>query len=199
VRYRIYVRCDALSKKTFQVAKANGIKLVVQVKENQKNLLKKCEEICKMGKVMDVYNEEEEINRNRIGQRKIEIYEYPMDKLRGKYIKIVIKVKRMMWKKDTKTKTVKQTREVAYYVSNYVEYANEMGKIIRRHRHIENKNHYVKDVSLEEDKSRIRKNPEIMAILRSIALNILRKNEIKNIKTALYENSLNIQKVITLF
>jgi hypothetical protein len=53
-------------------------------------------------------------------------------------------------------------------------------------------------VSLEEDKSRIRKHPEIMAILRSMALNILRVNGIKNIKTALYENSLKLDNILNL-
>ncbi|MDR0607935.1 MAG: hypothetical protein LBG52_06430 [Candidatus Peribacteria bacterium] len=88
-------------------------------------------------------------------------------------------MKKKMWREKTKSKNIRKTKEEVYYVSNFIESAEEMGRIVRGHRHIENKSHYVKDASLEEDKSRIRKNPEIMAILRSMALNILRKNEVK--------------------
>jgi predicted transposase YbfD/YdcC len=44
----------------------------------------------------------------------------------------------------------------------------------RGHWGIENCNHHVRDVTFEEDKSRIRIKPLIMASLRSFALNILR-------------------------
>ena len=68
--------------------------------------------------------------------------------------------------------------------------AKELNKIIRSHWSIENCNHYVRDVALEEDKSRIRKNSGIMARIRSFALNILRFKNKKNIQRALYENCL---------
>lgn len=53
----------------------------------------------------------------------------------------------------------------------------------RGHWCIENKVHYVRDVTMLEDYSRIRKGsgPRIMAIFKNIALNILRSNGIKNI------------------
>ena len=51
---------------------------------------------------------------------------------------------------------------------------------------IENRNHYVRDVSCDEDKSRIRDNPGIMARARSFALNIMRKNGITNVAQALW-------------
>jgi len=44
---------------------------------------------------------------------------------------------------------------------------------------------------LKEDESRIRINPENISTIRSFALNILRKNKVKNIKGELYENSLD--------
>ncbi len=61
---------------------------------------------------------------------------------------------------------------------------------IRRHWGIENRNHHVRDVSCDEDKSRIRDNPGIMARARSFALNILRTNGITNVAQALW-NALN--------
>jgi predicted transposase YbfD/YdcC len=66
-----------------------------------------------------------------------------------------------------------------------------------QHWGIENKNHYVRDVSLQEDASRIRKNPYNLSVLRSTAMNILRKNKVLNIKGELYENSLHWTKVFS--
>ncbi|MBC7953927.1 MAG: transposase [Rhodospirillaceae bacterium] len=57
---------------------------------------------------------------------------------------------------------------------------------IRGHWGIENRNHYVRDVSCDEDKSRIRDNPGIIARARSFALNIMRKNGITNVAQALW-------------
>ncbi len=56
---------------------------------------------------------------------------------------------------------------------------------------IENRNHYVRDVTLGEDKSRIRVNPGVMARLRSFTLNILRANGAENIAKTLWLNTIN--------
>lgn len=66
-----------------------------------------------------------------------------------------------------------------------------------QHWGFENKNHYVREVSLHEDASRIRKNPYNLSVLRSIVMNILRKNKVLNIKGELYENSLHWTKVFS--
>ena len=50
----------------------------------------------------------------------------------------------------------------------------------------QNQNHWVRDVTLAEDASRIRVNPGIMARLRSQALNIARANGVTNIAEALW-------------
>jgi hypothetical protein len=60
---------------------------------------------------------------------------------------------------------------------------------------IENSNHCVRDVSLREDFSRIRKNPEIMATLRSFGLNLMHVNREMNIGRAVYRNSADVEKM----
>jgi predicted transposase YbfD/YdcC len=70
-----------------------------------------------------------------------------------------------------------------------------LASYIREHWWSENKNHYVRDVVLKEDASRIRTNPGILARLRSFALNILRFNSVDNIKAALFENAINSDNV----
>jgi len=47
-----------------------------------------------------------------------------------------------------------------------------------------------------EDKSRIRKNPQNMARLRSFSLNVMRVNKSENISRDLYKNAMNIEKVL---
>ena len=60
---------------------------------------------------------------------------------------------------------------------------------------IKNCNHYVRDVAMKEYQSRIRKNPENMAKLRSLGLNMMRKKGVKNIQNETYKNVLNIDKL----
>ena len=68
---------------------------------------------------------------------------------------------------------------------------------IRNHQGIENRNHHVRDVTMKEDKSRIRTNPHIFARLRSFAINILRKNNVRNISLELFSNCMNLKNVLS--
>ena len=70
------------------------------------------------------------------------------------------------------------------------------GDAIRGHWGIENRNHYVRDVSCDEDKCRIRDNPGIMARARSFALNILRKNGVTNVANALWNGALSLDHIL---
>ena len=79
------------------------------------------------------------------------------------------------------------SKERRYYISSLTNDAELLAKAIRGHWGIENKLHWVLDVQFNEDDSRIRKDnaPENLAIIRQIALNLLRqektaKNGVKN-------------------
>jgi predicted transposase YbfD/YdcC len=91
----------------------------------------------------------------------------------------------------------KERGEVAFYVSSAAGLpATEWAHAIRGHWGIENRNHHVRDVSCDEDKSRIRDNPGIMARARSIALNILRKNGVSNVAQALWDGALSLNLIL---
>jgi len=76
--------------------------------------------------------------------------------------------------------------EQHYYISSLDVAAKTFAHIIRSHWKIENSLHYVKDVSFDEDSSRIRTHqaPLILTMLKSLAINIMNINQIPNIKKA---------------
>ena len=111
-------------------------------------------------------------------------------------VNVVVRVQRHRQLFDTKTKLWKNSDEISFYISTIILSAQEFCHAIRNHWGIENRNHYVRDVTLGEDKSRIRINPHIFAKLRSFALNILRTNKVENVNLALFENCMNLDNVL---
>jgi len=71
-----------------------------------------------------------------------------------------------------------------------------LAEAIRGHWGIENRLHDVLDTALGEDASRIRKNPGVFAHLRHFALNRLRHNGQSNIHAALYDNAMDLERVL---
>ena len=73
----------------------------------------------------------------------------------------------------------KETRRVRFYISSLPSNADRLLHAVRRHWAIENELHWVLDVALNEDHSRVRKDqaPENLAVLRHIALNLLKQEK----------------------
>ena len=69
--------------------------------------------------------------------------------------------------------------ETSYYISSVEKNAAKIARAIRNHWHIENSLHWVLDVCFDEDRCRVRKDhaPENMAILRHIALNLIKQEK----------------------
>jgi hypothetical protein len=113
------------------------------------------------------------------------------------FIKTIIRVTRRTLLHSAATGLWGQRGEVAFYVSSAAGFpAAAWVAAIRGHWGIENRNHYVRDVSCDEDKSRIRDNPGIMARARSFALNIMRKNGIANVAQALWDGALSLDHIL---
>ena len=75
--------------------------------------------------------------------------------------------------------------ETGYYISSLGSEIKQLAKAIRGHWGIENSLHWVLDIAFREDESRIRKDhaPENFAVLRHMALNLLKKEpSVKSIK-----------------
>lgn len=70
----------------------------------------------------------------------------------------------------------KHTRETAYYLSSRCQTARYLGRMVRQHWQIENGLHYVLDVSLGEDASRVRRDNAAINLgtMRNMVINLLR-------------------------
>lgn len=73
----------------------------------------------------------------------------------------------------------KTTTERRYFISSLSADAKEIAETVRSHWAIENSLHWVLDVTLGEDNSRIRKSnaPENIAVVRHSVLNLLRASK----------------------
>jgi predicted transposase YbfD/YdcC len=92
------------------------------------------------------------------------------------------------------TKTGKRTRETVYLITSLASVQaspERLARLIRSQWRIENRLHYVRDVTFGEDASQIRTGhgPENMATIRSLAINLLREAGFNNIAGAIRDMS----------
>lgn len=105
------------------------------------------------------------------------------------------------------TRTVKcrekQTVEVQYAITSVPRRLADASQLLKWWRglwHIENREHYVRDVTFGEDASRIRTGaaPQIMSGVRNAAISLLRALKIDNIAAALREFAWNPHRLFTI-
>ena len=187
--------------KTIEVVKAAGGEALVQVKANQPSLEAAFEALPISHKPQDRHVEIGKIRRNRQEKRVVEVFRV------GRSLELAewqthaveaVRVTRTVLHKDVATGWKwRPTHEVAWYASTRGgNSATYYAAATRGHWGVENRVHYVLDVAMHEDASRVRKCPIILSILRSFALNILRFNQINNIADALWRNAMNFDRVL---
>jgi predicted transposase YbfD/YdcC len=90
----------------------------------------------------------------------------------------------------------KLTEEMAYFISSRNENGFFYAEGVRSHWQIENSLHWVKDVTLKEDASKIRMGhaPQNISTIKNMGMNIFRKNNYTKIAeaTRLVSNDINI-------
>jgi hypothetical protein len=92
----------------------------------------------------------------------------------------------------------KRTEATRYFITSVpraVAGASELLGWTRGHWSIENKSHYVRDVTFGEDASRIRKHsgPEVMAAIRNTAIGFMRSIGVTNIAEGLRRNASRVE------
>lgn len=188
--------------KTIEAVKASGGEALLQVKGNQPSLEAAFEALPAEQEPQDCHVETGKTRRNRQETRRVEVFKAgPLLDLPDDwqaYAVEAVRVTRTVLHKDVATGwNWRPTREVAWYASsqdgnNAAYYA----AATRGHWGVENRVHYVLDVSMHEDTSRVRKSPIILSILRSFALNILRFNKVNDVADALWRNAMNLNRVL---
>ena len=193
---------DALhcQKDSFTRAAETGNGLLVQVKQNQPTLHETLARLCAEHHPFDSH---ETVDRRRHGRqehRLVEVFDTAgqLDAEWQPLIACVARVSRLTFEKNTRSGLWPSREEVGCYACQIHLDAETLARAVRSHWGIENQDHYVRDVTLGEDASRIRQKPGVIARIRSAALNILRANGIQNVSQALYINALNFDRLLAL-
>jgi predicted transposase YbfD/YdcC len=193
---------DALhcQKDSFTRAAETDNGLLVQVKQNQPTLHETLARLCAEHHPFDSH---ETVDRRRHGRqehRLVEVFDTAgqLDAEWQPLIACVARVSRLTFEKDTRSGLWPSREEIGCYACQIHLDAETLARAVRSHWGIENQDHYVRDVTLGEDGSRIRQKPGVIARIRSAALNILRANGIQNVSQALYINALNFDRLLAL-
>jgi predicted transposase YbfD/YdcC len=193
---------DALhcQREGFARAAETGNALLVRVKDNQPNLHAALAELCAEQRP---FSSDETVDRRRHGRQEhrcVEVFDTAgqLDAPWRTLIACVARVSRLTYTKDTRSGLWPTREETGYYACQIRRDAKSLAHAIRAHWGLENRDHHVRDVTLGEDASRIRNRPGVMARLRSIALNILRANGVRNVSQALYANALSLDRLLAL-
>lgn len=153
--------------------------MIVQLKDNQPTLREKVEEAAASKPTDETVTRDQGHNRDEM--RTVSVFDakdiVKETEWEGLVSSIVV-VTRDVYKKNSKTGLFNRTHAVAYYLAAKPETAIVFSEAIRKHWGIENRSHYPRDVTFNEDASRIRVKPGVMARLRSFAFNFLSLNKI---------------------
>ena len=173
------VMLDVLhSKRTLKAAAAANIALIVQVRDNQPTLHRRIQEIAATAVPLGSVHSHDQ-GRNRDERRTVALFD-PAHELTDTgwqpHVAAIIRVKRRVYTRNIATGLLRHSTETTSYVSSTPVTATRAAEVIRAHWRIENTSRYSRDVTLGEDRSRIRTNPTMFARSRSFAFNILKAN-----------------------
>ena len=148
------------------------------VKDNQPNLHQQIRDISSTKPPLGSVHSRDK-GRNRDETRTVSVFD-PADKLADTdwhpHVAAIIRVERDVFTRNAGTGLLRHATETAFYVANRPLTATRAADAIRAHWRIETTSHYSRDVTMGEDRSRIRTNPGVFARLRSFAFNILKAN-----------------------
>jgi predicted transposase YbfD/YdcC len=175
---------------TAQIHQAGG-QYVIQVKENQPLLLAQCQSLAATAVPLGSHHECEK-GHGRLTTREGQCFDMHAVRLAPRWSASGVHTLVVM-KRHTFTRTTQKTTcETAYYLSNQTlntdpqAQAMELTGAIRQHWHVESDN-WIRDVTLNEDhiKTTSTNQAQGLGCLRSLAMRLLRRFNVKNFQEAL--------------
>lgn len=181
-------------KKTLQKIRDNKQHYLVTVKGNQKTLHESFKQIAQT-KAKAIYQSKDK-QKGRIEHRHTRLYDCPKHVTNN-----WLGAKRMIVMRRYGTRNGQPYDYTHYYLTSIDSDDTEyFAKGIRKHWSIENNLHWVKDVRMNEDNSKIGNinASKVLSIMKSLALNIYRLNGYMNWKptTELFINRLDKLKLL---
>ena len=157
----------------------NDADYILALKGNHPYLKQDVESLCKRSKP-DYENETVEKGHGRIETRMCEVYnkiDMLEDVEKWPCFKSVIKVTAQREIKN------KRTSEARFYISSLDDNAREFNKYVRQHWGVENNLHWILDMTFREDeqRKRIKYAAQNFAVIRKIALNLLKQESSKKL------------------
>jgi predicted transposase YbfD/YdcC len=184
------ISCDALltQREVAEEITERGGHYVMIVKGNQPALQAEIEELFEQKEVFQAEIETAvtlDEGHGRIEQRRLSTTSLLTGYCEWPGMQQVFEIERNV----TKKKTGAQRTEVVYGITSLraeVASAEKLLEIVRGHWSIENKSHWVRDVTFDEDRSQVRVGnvPQVMASLRNTAIGIMRLRGETNIAAA---------------
>jgi len=155
-----------------------GANYVLALKGNQGDL---CDEVKMLFEQSSLPLKEETTEEVDSGHGRIEVRRCRQIKINKKWLPTSVRWPKLNSiieidaRRDDGNKT---TTEKRYYISSLVLDAKKAAATVRHHWAVENKLHWVLDVTFREDESRIRRGngAEVMSTLRRLTLNLLKQN-----------------------
>ena len=171
-----------MPKKTFEAGADAQIDLIIQLKDNQPTLHQQAKDLCASATPLSHVSSRDR-GRNRQEERSVAVFDAAdtfTDTEWSSLVGAVIRVERDVLTRSASTGLWRRSTETAFYLSSAAITAAitaaRAAVAIRDHWKIENTSHHSRDVTMGEDRSRIRINPGVFARLRSFAFNILKSN-----------------------
>ncbi len=167
---------------------------MIAVKGNQKRLYEQIQVITEQATPLSV-DITTERRSDRVTTRTVSVFD-DLTGINSEWVGLarLVKVERFG------TRAGKSYHQIAYYISSLNLNAAQFAQGIRGHWGIENRLHWVKDVVLAEDSSRMRQGnaPANLSIIRSLAIAILRYNGYSSITTAIRMIAHNLEQIFLL-